>query len=112
MAIEIPFLPDANAFEQRMRLDGEDYTLTFRWNPRAERWFMDLGDPDGSPIVNGLALVIGSITRHLRARVGMPPGLFICLDTSDSGVDPGFDELGSRVKLVYLEEADLEGVEV
>ena len=109
MALEIPIQPDLNAFEQRIQLDGEYYTSRFRWNPRAERWYLDLLSGDGDPIVNGIALVVGvPLTMHLRTLTGMPPGAFVCVDTDKLGNDPGFDELGVRVKLVYLTADEVE----
>lgn len=108
MALEIPILAGVNVFEQRMLLDGEFYTLNFRWNKRASRWYLDLADGEGDMIATGLAIVVGiPITAHLRAHAGVPPGVIVCVDTTDAGEDPGFDELGERCKLIYLEAAEL-----
>jgi hypothetical protein len=109
VAVEIPIQTDVNAFTERIQLDGNYYTLTFRWNERALRWYLDLADGDGAAIASGIALVTGvPLTYHLRATTGMPQGTLVCVDTDESGVDPAFDELGNRVKLIYLTEDEAE----
>lgn len=109
MALLIPILEGATVFEQRMQLDGEYHTLTLRWNDRAERWYMDIGDGEGVRTASGIALVAGvPLTAHLHATAGVPPGVFFCIDTADEGLDPGLTDLGVRMQLVYLEVADTE----
>ena len=105
--IEIPVSADPH-FEQRMTLDGEYYTLRFRWNERTAQWKLHVGDGDGNPVAHGIALVANNWAgMHVRYLAGMPPGAFALLDTTGRGVDPGFDELGQRVVVMYVTEAEL-----
>jgi uncharacterized protein DUF6983 len=108
MAKIVPVIPNVNAFSVRMPLDDEFFTATLRWNDRAQRWYMDLADSQGTLLAAGLAVVSDTpLTAHLTHRTGMPRGIFVVVDGTGSGADADFDELGQRVDIVYLEEADL-----
>ncbi len=105
MPIEIPTLTDGTtAYDQRVELDGEEWLLTFRWNPRIDRWFFSITGLDGVPRLTGAAVSL-NIPLNRRAVSG-PPGTFIAL--SESGDDPpGLLDLGGRVKVYYVEKSDL-----
>lgn len=93
-------------FDVQVALEGATYTLEFRWNVRLGAWFMALLDSQGTtPIAVGLRLVAN---WYLDAySVGGPPGRFAALDTSNLNTDPGFDDLGTRVQIVYSTAAEL-----
>lgn len=110
MAIEITVDPSITSSVRQVELEEALYTVRIRWNGRAGRWFMDLADEDGAALAGSLPIVISdgtSLTGHLKNRPGMPPGEFVAFDTTDSGADPGEDDLGTRVKLLYLTAAEL-----
>lgn len=109
MAREIPGPPRGEVdFTARYQLDGAFYGIRLRWNRRAACWFMDLSDATGAPLASGVGLRLGApLTMRLRTRPGMPQGVFGLVDTTGSGVDPGLDELGQRVRLVYLTAQEL-----
>jgi hypothetical protein len=91
-----------------MLLDGEFYTLRLRWNERDAGWRLHIGAGDGTPIAHSIALRADTpIQAHLQHLPGLPPGIFACIDTTNQGIDPEFDELGDRVQLYYIEEADI-----
>lgn len=100
---------DASHFDLQAELDGTTYTLEFRWNVRMGAWFMNVLDAEGDA-----AHLVGArcvADYALPARTSRtPPGLFVFVDTGAAegeGEDPGFDDLGSRVQLWYLPEAEL-----
>lgn len=108
MAKIIPIPTGANAVAARVPLDDEYFVLTFRWNHRAQRWYMDVADTTGVMVASGLAVCADTpLTAHLAGYDRMPRGILVAVDGTDSGIDPGLEELGQRVKIVYLEEADL-----
>jgi len=57
-AIPLPSNPSPY-FSQRTTFGGKEFVLRFRWNSRAERWFMDILDAAESPILTSLKLVTG-----------------------------------------------------
>lgn len=107
MPVRIPVRPGLTYFTTEITLDGANYALLLRWNLREEAWYMDvLDEPQTTVLVGGLKLVADyplGIPRTGR----MPPGLFVALDTTGEGIDPGIDDLGDRVKLLYYSADEL-----
>lgn len=103
MALEIPLDPELPAYEFTIDLDGRVYRLGFAWNARAGAWSMDLGTEAGEPLVMGLKVVANWPLLDRYADPRLPPGVLMSVDTSGDGIDPGRDDLGDRVRIVYLE---------
>lgn len=112
---------DASFFDLQVVLEDVTYTLEFRWNERATRidgdgneaagaWFMNVFDAEG---VTPLALSVRLVVDYPLAVVPVdrePPGIFFAIDTEGvigEGVDPDFDDLGTRVQLHYATSDDL-----
>ena len=96
------------AFTQTLTLDGALYRFSFAWNYRAGYWSMSVLDAGGTPLVQGLRIVLNlDLFRQFPGR-GLPPGALYAVDPSDTISNPAFDDLSAgRVILVYLTEADL-----
>lgn len=94
-------------FDLQVVLDEVTYTLEFRWNERLGAWFMSMFDAQGTtPLMVGKRLVVNFIIG--KYDTGRPiGGMFIAYDTSGAGLDPAFEDLGSRVQLIYATAADL-----
>lgn len=108
MTIEITTTPGRVASRQRVDLDGVTYSVRLHWLARAATWALDLSADDGTPLATGLALRANTpTTLHLRHRAGMPRGSFVVVDTSSALGDPTFDDLGSRVRLLYVTAAEV-----
>lgn len=89
-------------WDQITEIDGREYVLRFYWNARAQGWYMDVSDQDGSPIVYGKRLAIGvQIAREVVGDARMWPGIMMCLTLAQDTSDPGQFDLGQRVLLVY-----------
>lgn len=106
MSFEIPITTNGSSFfSLQATLDAVTYTLEFRWNVRLEAWFMSIFDAQGTtPYLVGIRLVVDwPLGAYNTGRT--PPGLFFALDTGapvGGGIDPGFDDLGDRVRLAYV----------
>ncbi len=106
----IPTLTDGTeAYDQRTQLEGVEYLFQFRYNFRRELWTFSIQALDGTDILTGQTVHVG-IPLNRRA-VGGPPGLFIAVSETDDIESPTFDELGARVKLVYLSAAEVAALE-
>lgn len=93
-----------------VELDGRPYVLELAWNARAAAWFLHVRDADGGPLLMGLKLVVGlPLLRRFRHEDRLPRGELIAVDTQGAAADPGLDDLGRRVLLLYLDAADLAG---
>lgn len=93
----------------QVQLDGATYGLEFRWNERAAGWFLSIYDSAGTLLLANRRLVLGwgLIARFKRWQSRLPKGDFVVLDTTQSGMEAGLSDLGTRVKVKYLEEAEL-----
>jgi hypothetical protein len=77
------------------------YRLSLYWNERGQFWTLDIADTNEVIIAASIKLVadwelLGNLTQD-----GLPPGKLLCVDMSGASLDPGPDDLGTRVILVY-----------
>lgn len=101
--IPSPLLP---AFTQRSRLDGREYVISFVWNARESRWFVELLDENADPIVSGVKVIPNFPLLRRVVDPRCPPGELAALD--NAGDDPiVFADLGTRAILVYYSAAEL-----
>lgn len=95
-------------FTQTVELDGVSFTFAFEWNDRNEQWSFSLYDAAGVGLVYGVSLVVGIPLLNRFPNVpGLPAGGLEAIDTSDLSADPGFEDLGSRVQLMYWPVAEI-----
>jgi hypothetical protein len=101
--IEIPTRSDLKAYEMQLELDGVTYTLGFRFNERLGLWVMDIGDANENDLLNGIPLLTNVPLTDDYVAEGLPPGRFICEDTTGQSRDAGAEDLGNGVRLLYEE---------
>jgi hypothetical protein len=96
-------IPSGFASSQTLSLDGVLFTLELRWNSRAQAWSMDLYDAASNLLAGGLRLVADTpLLERFGKRDDFPAGDFIAFDSSAQGLDPGYEDLGTRVSLLYV----------
>lgn len=98
--------PGAPHQRQQVLLDGREFVVELRWNERAGAWFMAVSDAEGL-ILAGRRVVVDFPLLSRFASPRLPDGELFAIDTSGAGLDPGRDDLGSRVDLVYVEASEL-----
>lgn len=101
--LQIPTRTDLDNYSEVVVLQNVTYTFNFAWNYRASYWGLTILDPNGNQIVAGVALrinvnILGIVSDPLK-----PPGQLAVVDTSGAGLDPGLNDLGGRVVLLYNE---------
>jgi hypothetical protein len=101
--LEIPVRSDNKAYSLQVDLEGTRYTLRFRFNTRMGRWVMDIADSVNTDILNGVVLLTNYPLTDQYADTALPPGRFVCIDESGENKDPGTNDLGNDVKLLYEE---------
>ena len=106
--VEIPVRSDLPAYTNTIELELVQYTLSFNWNRRIAKWFMDIGDKDGNPLVSGIKLLSGFPLKYKFLNPGLPPGEFFILDTANQNRDPQQDDLGTRTVLLYRESGTID----
>ncbi len=115
MAIHyIPIQQSEANYRVGVTLLGVAYWFDFRWNVRDLAWYLDVYDATEKPIWGGIKCVIGT---YLGRACNSPPftdGVLMCFDTvnpAGKAIDAGFDDFGTRVKMVYMPTVDLLAVQ-
>jgi hypothetical protein len=104
---ELPTESDNPRYSFSIELDGSEFKVRLEWNDRASAWFLDLSDGAGALLVSSRRVTVGfPLLSRFRIAV-MPLGDLSAIDTSGLGVDPGYSDLGARVRLVYTPVAEL-----
>jgi hypothetical protein len=101
-ALEIPILPSVPHQEFAVVLDGVEYILEIRWNDRDEAWFANLYDAERDVICYGIVLVIEYPILRRVNDPRRPAGELLLIDEENTQREAGLDDLGARVKLVYV----------
>lgn len=96
----IPITSDPNQ-ELKVTLGDTEYFIRLRWNTRAQFWTLDILDAAKDPIVQGVCVRVQYSLLSRYRDVRLPDGQLFAIDTSQEGVDPAVDDLGTRVLLAY-----------
>lgn len=102
--IELKPLP---LFDVRVDLDGVEYLLVFRYLQRTDRWAFSVYTGDGTAIREGAACLLSVRQLMGNTHPSRPPGELIFVDSSQKGLEAGFEDLGARVTLQYLSKAEV-----
>lgn len=104
----VPTSADA-FYTQTTNLDGTDYVLTFRYNQRERCYYLSIGTPQGTSIIEGIKVVCNYALLAAYNPAGRPPGELVALTSGQAGdAPPDLGELGedARVTLCYLSATD------
>lgn len=85
-------------------LDGVNYILQIRQNPREDFAYVSILDTENNPIRSGLKVVSNWPLMRLMRNTPRPAGQIITIDTRTIPDDPDFSEFGIDVLLGYAEE--------
>jgi len=105
--VQIPITADTPYFQEVVLLDGVAYTLVFRWNVRANSWYLDILDETGETTYHAGVRMVVNFPLLLRVTGRKPPGWLVLNDSSGAGLDPGLSDLGTRCLLNYYSTSDL-----
>jgi len=98
---------DFPAYIETLTLDGFVYVFGFTWNTREGAWFMSISRDD-EPLLYNIKVVDAFSLIDRFTNLLLPPGAIMTLDIENINRNPGRDELGSAVKLVYVTESEVE----
>ena len=110
MAVELPIESGNPDQSFNTTLVDQEFAFDFRWNERAQRWYMNVSKEDGTPLVTSVAVVLGTL---LAGKVsvsidGFPEGVFKVVDTEGTNRDATLDDLGDRVVVLFIEVSEFE----
>jgi hypothetical protein len=99
-----------NSWQQiQTTIEGQDYLLELAWNTRDERWYVSLYKADGTCLVASVAMVVDFPLFRKTVGPDIPKGYFMAVDTAGNGAEiAAQEELGVRVQLTYLTEAEVD----
>lgn len=103
----IPTRTDAPHYTIEVDLDSRTFELEFRWNDRAAAWFLTIRDADGVELLAGRRIVIGLPLLGRFRDPRLPAGELNAVELTGTDAEPGVDELGARVRLLYFEAGSL-----
>lgn len=100
--LQLPSATDTEAFRFETELEGVIFKFAFQWNERDSHWYMTLADSEGAAIVSGIKVVARTPLLRGISDARRPPGDIMAYDTTGAG-DPGLEDLGENVLLLYHE---------
>lgn len=106
----LPFQPSLANYTVSVTLLNIEYIFQVRWNQRDTAWYFDLLDDTESPIYSGIKVVLGAFLGSRCTDPRWPIGVFVATDTSNQGLDAGFNDLGARVQVVFYQLSELQQV--
>lgn len=101
--LEIGIAYDDASFKFTIDLEGTIYLFRFNWNTRNERWFFDIMLEDETPLLYGLPVFVNWDVVGRFKNALLPKGKIGFYDTSGQLLDPGRQDLGDRVRMLYAE---------
>jgi hypothetical protein len=99
----LPITSDSHDQTFTTELEGKVYTFRFKYNARAERWTMDIGDENGNVIVGGVAIVADFPLIQRFGRSALPPGELVALNLFRTGIEPSEFSFDGNFNLMYEE---------
>ena len=109
--IVLPTRVDVPHYTFEIELERRTFGFEFLWNDRSKSWsfnlFRDGLYDDAHLLLAGRKIVIDLplLARYRDPR--LPAGELCAIDTSGQAQNPGLDELGDRVRLLYFDFADI-----
>lgn len=104
---DIPVRSDLDYYAMAVTLGELEFRLTFAYNTRDARWYMDVAKSDGTALVSGVKIVADHPLLLRYTNIDLPVGYLVATDSTGEGIEPEKDDFGDRVKLVFIPSADL-----
>lgn len=98
---QVPTVPNLPWYSFKITLSGVIFTVTLRYNPRMERWLMDIGDPSNQPILSGLPILINRNVNGQYVVSGVPSGFFFATDDTGQFTQPTLNSFQLDHSLLY-----------
>lgn len=102
LAVPLDTAASADAWTQRTRLDGRDFTFGFEWNERAGAWFFSLYDEEEEPLLLSKKLVVERDLLFGLVGSTRPAGSLLLLEVSGALTEAGRTSLETTHQLVYV----------
>jgi len=97
--------PSVPSYDFTTTLSDADFLVEIDWADRSGEsgaWFMTLSTAAGEAIFSGVKIVIGAFLGRRSTNPRGPAGFIVCEDTSGNNLDAGFDDMGTRVRVLFF----------
>lgn len=105
--VVIPTRTDLGAYTFQAALDETVYRFTMQYNEREGYWYLSIADEAGVAIRSGIKIVSNFPLLERIADIRKPPGQLMALSPTALEPDPGLEDLGDGISLVYAEEGEI-----
>jgi hypothetical protein len=105
--LTIPVRSDLDTYKFTIDLEKITYGFDFHWNDRMGKWVFDISDSTASAIVQSLPIYVNQLPLDRFRDERLPPGTLLFIDTAGTNLDPGRDDFGSRVLMIYIESTEV-----
>jgi hypothetical protein len=95
------------SYDYRVALGDAEFRITLLYNEREDLWHMDLYTADDEPLILGQRMAIDAFLLSAHPKDGMPAGELMLFDSTDSGAECGFEDMGTRCEFCYVPPEDL-----
>jgi len=103
VSTRVPTTADSPTYDQVSDLGRRLYRLGFRYNARDGSWYLSVATQGGTALAEGRKLRIDWDTLRQFSDARLPDGVLSLPDADGSRVEPGRDDLGSRLHLTFDE---------
>lgn len=108
--IALPFIPSVPVYSFSTSINGASFNFDVRWNTRDAAWYFDVSTEEGVVLRQGVKIVLGAYLGRVSDSDLFTQGVFVARDTSGQGLDATFDDLGTRVEVLYLTALEIQGM--
>lgn len=105
--LQIPTRSDIDSYSFTIDLDGKTYGFSFHFNGRMQIWLFSISTENGLPLVESVPVLVNTDVLGRYTSEDLPPGHILFVDKSGANLDPGLDDLGSRVIMFYIDVAEV-----
>ena len=106
---EVPTFTDPSNYRQQIELDGVVFELSFNFNSRDNRWYLDILDVAGVQLRSSMRLVTSMALMLRWKELTRPAGELGMIDPSSQDLEATLDDIGVAVFLTYVDAAELAG---
>jgi len=99
----MPARNDVPWYTFQITLSGSIFNLIFRFNTRNNRWFMDINDAVGNPVLLGVPLLVDTNLFGQYTSLNLPDGIMFPTDDTGTGIQPTLYSFGTECTLWYYD---------
>lgn len=106
--LQLPIRTEPPSYIMTLELEGLFYDFSFRFNARDNYWFLSI-DFNSVRVLSGIKVVnsINLLSQfdYMKVDSRLPPGTILVNDLKGFQRDPGREDFGDEVVMLYLEAA-------